>query len=371
MSTTADQLDNRAPENKEIDLGTTLTVIARGFKKLGDGIAFIFRGLGNAILTLLIFLKRRLFWILAAVALGLAWGAYQSISAGNNYTSKMIAKFNYESAVTLYGTLDNLNGLIRDANHDALAHIFSISREEAASFIKFSAEPIEDALAVSDLYKQQYLDGNRSMAARQDTLWLKILPFNEFKKTLTKYNMPLQQITVLVRRPSVLSKLQNGLINLLCSGSVLQRKKSISNQLQVEEENIIISSLQGLDTLRNVYNQRLRNLPKAGDIGSTNLNLLDRVMNTSSPELQLYEKELLFRDELKKIRQNAMNNQDIIQVYVPFSEYGNRSNSVFRSAISYGAKAFLAAIVLLLLVECYKFVDKRDKEQRLHLSSDQ
>jgi hypothetical protein len=364
MPTTVESQD-KSPlpinKEKELELGDALTLIIKTFRKLGRLMA----RLGEAVIAGLVFIKRRLWWILLAIVIGLGWGACESMKGGNSYKAEMTARFNYESTITLYGSIDYLNGLIGDARYDLLATLFSISRQEAAALLNFSAAPVKDPLIIADLYRQQYLDFNRSMLVRLDTLWPRMIPFNDFKKGLTSYNIPLQQITVFTRRPDIFPQLQKGLIHLISSNAVLQKKQLIKDQLQAEEENILLSSLQGLDTLRAVYNERIRNTLKRQENSSTNISLLDQSLNGPAPELALYDKTLLFRDELKRSRQNAMNNQDIVQVYVPFNQYGKKVHSFVKSCAVYALKALAAILLILLVIEFYQFIDRREKEQRL------
>ncbi len=354
---------NTPSESREFDLGTAIALTAKGSKKLGRSLVVFVAWLGEVVLLGLIFLKKRLLWIALAVAVGFGWGTYKSFSGGSKYSADMTARFNYGSAVTLYGTVDYLNALINDGSVDTLGKIFSISPLSAASIMKISVEPVDDALAASDLYREQYLNVDRTTLVRMDTFWARTIPFSDFKKNLTRYDMPLQKITITANRADIFAKLQQGILNEITANTVLRENADIENGLIKDEEKILATSLNGLDTLRTVYNERLRSLAAAKEPGVTNMNLGDKALLAPNPELELYDKMLVMKDELKQVRERSMNNQDVIQVYSPFSKFGKRADFLTQRSATYSMKAFIGILLLLLAIEIYQFIGRREKER--------
>jgi hypothetical protein len=350
-------------EDNEVDLGNVFNAISRFFAKLGRFLANVSMAIVSSFILLLLFLKKKIIWLVLAALIGFAYGAYTNYSRGSNYYSTMIARLNFGSSRSLYNSIDYLNALISQGRLKELSQLLKISEQEAGKLVFFEARPVEDELSIIELYKQQFLDYNRSSTLRTDTFWTRTVTYKDFKKSLTNYDMPVQEVTAIGRQPDVFPKLQPAFINLIASNGILKRNSEINQRIKVEEENILVSSLQGLDTLRTVYNKRLREQP-GGTGQSTNLTVLDQAQSKPNPELALYDKVLELKDELNAVRKDMVNNQEIIQVYASFNPVG-RKLSIFRqSAIQYTYQALVLALVILLLIELYKALNNYERNRK-------
>lgn len=351
-------------DNTDISLMTLYKLTAQLYRKIKKLIISIFDLIGILILSMILFLKKNLVWLSIALVVGLGLGVYGSYSGGPRYYAEMTVRTNFGSSRTLYNTLDYLNALIKENKTGNLAGILSVSEQEARCLIRFSAEPVKDELILTDLYKQIFLTINRNDRIRMDTFWTRTIKYEEFKDKLTKFDIPVHTITAVGIQPDIFQKIQQGLIHCISQNEVLKKNQDIGLQTQKDEENIVTSSILGLDTLRKVYNSRLQNPGRQQDNGSTNLNVLDRDLNTRVPELELYDKVLLLKDELRSIRNAAVDNQAIIQVYSGFSPEGKTMSLYRRGIADYAIKLTALTLIILIAIECYKALGRYEKKKK-------
>jgi len=354
-------------DNSDIDLGSALIIMGRGFKSIGRFFYSVFLALANAFLFALLFLKRRMWWLLGALVLGLGLGAYFNYSNGTMYYSVMTARYNFGSTRALYNTVDYLNALLGEDRRADISKILSISIEEARSLKSFSAQPLNNEKVVSDLYNEYYLSSDRSYRVRTDTFWTRTIKYKDFKEGLTRYDIPIQQLTAYSVRADIFPKIQNGLINTIVNNGILKKNEEINKKIQEDEEKIIISSIQGLDTLRQVYNERLRRSGNDQETGTTNLTVLDKTMLKPNPELELYEKFLQFKDELKAIRNNTLNNQEIVQIFASFNPVGKKASFFKQSLFNTAVQIVGLTLLVLIIIEIYQALGNYERKRKLVL----
>jgi hypothetical protein len=350
--------------DNDMDLGSAMLIIGRGFKSIGRFFANIFTAFVNFILYFLLFLKRRLWWLIGALVIGLALGTYLNKVNGTMYYSVMTARYNFGSTRALYNTVDYLNALIGERRLAEIGKILSISPEEARSVKFFSAHPLQDEKIIADLYNDYYLTSDRSFHIRTDTFWTRTIRYKDFKDGLTKYDLPVHQLIAYSNRSDIFPKIQNGLINAIVGNGSLKKNEEISKKIQEEDEQMLVSSIQGLDTLRMVYNERLRKIENDPETGATNLTLLDKATQKQNPELELYDKFLQFKDELKAVRRNTLKNQEIVQVSASFNPVGKKLSILRQSVVTTTARIVVLVLVILLFVELYIALGSYEKKKK-------
>ena len=161
--------------------------------------------------------------------------------------------------------------------------------------------------------------------------------------------------------PDIFPKIESGLINLISGNGTLKKNQELNSEMQNDDERIIVTSLQGLDTLRTVYNERLRMTSAENSTGSANINVLDKSQLKPNPELELYEKVLQLKDELKTIRNRKLNRLALIQVYASFSPVGKKVSVFKQDSFKYGYITVLIGLLLFILFEAYKGLSLYEK----------
>ncbi|MFT3825567.1 MAG: hypothetical protein QM731_16730 [Chitinophagaceae bacterium] len=272
------------------------------------------------------------------------------------YYSDATVRTNFESSRELYNSVDYLNALIKQGQTNELTRIFDISAKEALDLESFEAEPVDNNLIVTDLYKERFLNYRRNEIFRQDTFWTQAIKLNDFKAKLTRYDYPLHVVTAISRGENIFPKLQKGLVNLVSQNPVLQRNKEIADNTLHEQEKLLLRSLDELDSLSSTYNKRLLQEDNSKEGGNNNLTLLDKSL-LRTPELDLYDKVLLIRDELAALRSRASINQDILQVYTPFGAIGQKQTVLRQSFFKCMLIGVAFAISFILLIRLIKYLN--------------
>lgn len=355
---------NQPPKENDIDLGSLLSSTRRGFKSMARSLGSGGSALGTGLMNIIIFAKKRFFWFVLAAAAGIGYGWYIESGRTITYDSEMSARFNFRSTITLYNSIDYLNSLISERDRAQLSKLLGITEEEAGWLTHFAAEPIRDELTLSELYKQHFMMFDRSIAVRNDTFWTRILPYDRFKSSLSNYDIPMQKVTASSTHTYIFGKIQPGFLQLIASNEVLKKNQDISTQLQAQEKDIILSSIYGLDTLRTVYNERLRQFPNAGTSQATSINLMERAVIPASPELQLYDKVMVLKDELRAITNFSVNNNQLVQVYAPFNPVGKRQDAFKQNIVTTTVGALIIMLVILVAIEAFKFVNAYEKRSK-------
>lgn len=351
------------PENsgQEADVSLLLYKSGKALKQFILWIAALFAGLGKAVLAGLLFLLRNILWLAIGAAIGIAYAAYIVKRDGKHYVADMTVKANFNSTRSLYNTIDLFNQLIGTGRTDELADLFKISNQEAKQLVAFSISSIESELITAELYKQQFLQNDRTVKIRQDTFWMRTIKYPDFKESLTKLDYPYQQITVTSTDPTLFPKLQKGIIDYVSRNELLQElrnKQVISNR---DEEKLIISAIENIDTLRRAYNQRLLRGQDPSLSGGNQLMVMESTPNIKTPELDLYDKMLELQDELKSSRKRNSTEHDILEVFTPFNTIGKRLRFFDQAGTEYALTGLAISFLILLSLSIYRSVSSGKK----------
>ncbi len=273
----------------DADVSLLLYKTGRSFKQFFIWLGKIFTQLGKSLATGLLFLMRNIVWLIAGTLLGLGYGYFQFTRNGAHFVAEMTAKANFNSSRALYSTVDYVNSLIANGQVDELGKLFNISREEARQLVEFSANAVESELMAADIYQQQFMQYDRTAKTRQDTFWLKTLKYSDFKKSLTKYDYPYHEIRVVSTNPSIFPRLEKGMVDYISRNELLQdikNRQAISNN---DEEKLIATAIENIDTLRRVYNERLKKGQPATLPSGNQMTILESKPEiTTTPELDLF-----------------------------------------------------------------------------------
>jgi hypothetical protein len=351
-------------ENKDqdVDLGVLIYKAAQAVKRFFALVGRGFAALGTALLFSLFFLRRNILWLLLGTVAGLAYGIYLKSRDGSSYSSSMTVRTNFNSSPSLYNTIDYINALIGQGRLEDLSRLFSISSEDAKTVRHVEARPIRNELMVAEMYREQFLTAYRHDHVRFDTLWPKTIKYEDFKSSLERDDYPYHLVTVTSTRSDIFPKIQKGITDFISKNEVLSRNRQVAREINVEEEALLRSSISGLDTLRSTYN---KSLLAGGQIESQRtVNVFEDPVRIEAPELELYDKMLVLKDELKSTRNNSLASQEIVQVYSPFNPVGKEvplfRQNVFRNALT----GFLLMLFLLIVISLYRFLVKLERLER-------
>jgi len=348
---------------KEIDMGVFLNALSRSVKKAGHGIALFFVGLFDSIIWFLLFLKNNIIWLAVGALVGASYGLYVYQKSGPSYYSDLVVRANFESSRLLYQKIDYFNALIRSRRLDELQKLFNIDVTTASKLKSFRIDPVKDPLQVSDLYRKNYLDYKRNNTITADTSWTRTMTFKDFETQLTKYDFPLHTIRMYSANAIVFPKIQEGLIREMNNNAILLYIQQTTGKIYQEEEQLLSSSIQGLDSLRVAYIKRiLENNGKERSEGSNVF--LSQTPAQTAPEIEIYDKTLILKDELSETRRKNLDQKDILQVYSDFNRVGTRTSSFNEAYANYAWIGCLLALIILLLIKLLSLLKTYERNSR-------
>ena len=213
------------------------------------------------------------------------------------------------------------------------------------------------------MYKERFLSLYHNTQVRMDTFWVKTITYDDFKNSLTKYDYPIHEIRAVSNNAYVFPKIQKGLINFMSRNETLQAVKANGEDVSKQEVSLLESSIRSLDTLRSSYNKRLASGGNTNDRGNT-VTMLEGNMVTIPPELELYNKMLQLKDELKQARNEAVLQQNILEVYSPFAAVGRRESFLEQRIVRYSLYGLLAAFIITALIGLYKTLTAMEQEYK-------
>ena len=348
--------------SSEADINLLLYKTGKTIKSGLQGMGRVFMRLCSIIASLIGFLFHNGLWLLTGIVAGAGYGISQIAMNGPAYSSEMVIRANFNSARALYGTIDYLNALIDGGKKETLANIFAISPDEAGQLVAFTVKPIESELTVARIYRNEFLESDRTNKIRQDTFWTRTIKYPEFKKSLNNYDYPDHVILAVTRSPDLYVNLQQGITSYLADNKLLQELKNQYATIAVEREESILEALGDLDSLRQAYTYKIRNSRLTEP--NQQLSILPyATAQPAFPELEVYEKMLELQAVLKQIRIQSALEKNIIEILAPFNPIGEKISSTKRVAEQVLQGLGIAAIILLC-VWLYRSVIELGKTNR-------
>ncbi len=347
------------PKEDDVDLGRLFYKTGGAINNFFLGIGRFFAWLGKALLLFVFFLRKNILWLLIGVAIGAGYGYYLVAKNGKDYHATMTVQANYNSTRALYNTINIFNALVDNRKTDDLSKIFNISKEEAASLRGFSISPVESELIAAQLYKERFLNLYHNTRVRMDTFWIKTVKYEDFKSSLTKFDYPIHEVKATSNNALIFPKIQQGFVTYVSNNESLLAGKATGTSSNEEEIKLLENSIQSLDTLRNSYNKRLTTPSNSRE--GTNVTMLDGNLAAANPELQLYDKMLQLKDELKMAKSQAVQEREIIQVVSPFGAMGQSAGFLQQKVVQYSLIGLLLAFIIVGAIRLNKYLTSLEK----------
>jgi hypothetical protein len=351
------------PQERELDLGVFFNLIGKIVRRFFEAFRSLFVLLFQLLLGILLFIKRKIIWLALGSLIGLGFGLQRYFSKGPAYYSDLFVRANFESSRLLYNQIDYYNSLIKENRFKELATNFKLPVNEAEELIEFEISPVNNDLEAAKLYRSTFLSHMRTSKDNLiDTQWIKTMKFTEFKQSLELYDFPLQRIRLYSSRPDIYNQVEKGIIYSINNNEQFLAIKQNMISMFKNEEEILNRSLVGLDSLRTAYNKNISEMALVAKSTGTSIVLNDQ--NLRSPEIDLYDKELLLKDELINAKKRSIEQQNILQVNASFSPLGTKRSGVNQDFFKYTWWGALIIFGILLLIELYKYLDKIDNQKK-------
>ena len=347
-------------KESEIDLGIFLNLVGKLFSSVAKAIGSFFSFLFQLLLSIFIFIKRKIIWLAAGALAGLSLGLYFYFKDGPVYYSDMVVRSNAGSSMPLYNTIGYFNSLIGDDRIKELTTVFDISEADSRKLIRFEIAPVNDELETVKLYEDFVADYSPNSLAN-DTQRIIVIKYADFRKNITDISYPLQRIRVYSHSPEIYASIQQGLIrNLEQNKNLLTLHEKFTGVLR-EEEALLSRSMAGLDSLRVAYYKNIASGNAKGEGGNVVLGSNNK--SFSNPEIELYDKEMQLKDALTRIRNKLIEQQTAFRIASNINARGSKVSGYNQEFFKYAWMGLLVSFSLVLLIECYKFLNEMDKRQ--------
>jgi len=344
----------------EVEISDFLRLLGRIVTKIWTGIAWLFTNLFELLILFFLFLKRKAIWLGLAIVLGLGLGFYMYSNEGAVYRSEMVTKSNFESNYFLYNQISYFNSLISNKNFSEISRIFNLNETEARDLVGFKVEPVKSDIEAAKLYREAFLRSKRNHNYGFDTIWSRTMRFDVFKKQLTDEDYPVNKIIVRSKQPNVFPKIQQGILSSFNNNPELKEKKQNLLEIRKQEEALLTDALNNIDTLRKVYNKKLT-MQSENPSGSNQFILGER--DIRNPELDLYDKTMVIKDELIELKMKAAEEKEPLVLYAGLGSTGKTESFVRKVGIP-ALYLLVAVFSILVIIEFIKYLARVEKKKR-------
>lgn len=337
------------------DVSFLLYKTAQAIKRALNGLGSVLVAIGLVIKNFFLFLFRNLAWLVLGTVIGLGFGLYKYMKAGPQYSSELVVQVNFNSARSLYNTIEHINILIGNGGKDELSRIFKITKDDAAKLTRFTIEPVKEEMIVADMYRRKFLlDPVDKHNIRQDTFWTRTVPYRDFKESLKEYDYPLHKITAISYNRDLFGKLQNGITDRLLANELAGRFKTAEAENNEEDIKLLAAAIDGLDTLRRTYNEKLRKGDDIPQVIDQKAGLPQNNFSFVAPELELYDRLMQLREELKLARRRAVQESNVVEVHSEFVSPGKRVPLLEENILQSTIMGLIFVLAILFLIQVVK-----------------
>lgn len=342
---------NKKNTEEEVDLGSLFVIIGRGFSKLFNFIAKIFKGLFHLLVLFLIFIKKHFIKLAIAGVLGGLIGGYFHFKKEDAYISSMVIQPNYKSAGQLYFGINYYNNLIKQEETNKLAEVFNISNEEAISLKKITIEPI--------INENDIINSFDEAMRKLDTLAVESYTFKDYKTAFTHIDYKFHVIEVTSADKDIFSLLKPAIVNILKNNEYFSRVVKLNVENYNRSDSIFRQDLSSLDSLSKVYMKAIIEESKK-DFKGTNIDLGNS--ENVDKELELYTTKRDINGAIIYNSRDRAERLEIVNVISDFQPVGEKVKGLENNLAVLGFVSFIGLMFFfLLLVELNKFLENYKK----------
>ncbi|NNC33551.1 MAG: hypothetical protein HKO09_01575 [Croceitalea sp.] len=330
----ANQPAKNSPED-EIDLGQLFQLIGKGFSKLFDFIAGIFKGIFHIFILGLLFIQKHFIVLVSTTIVGGILGFVLDNMKTEKFESKMVVEPNFNSVQQLYNNIGFYNDLAAAKDSFALASALKISPEEASSIRKIFVDSYTD-----ENQKIQLFD---SFIRKLDSTTVKALDYDSFMKNFNSMDARFHQISVVATDNRVAKKIQPAIIGSISANNYFKLQKRINDENLVLQDTILRKQLTEIDSLEKIYQTVLLKEAEKPMQG-TNINLAENGQSQNK-ELALVQERETLKNRLVTLNQEKANKATILNVISDFPSRG-----VKQKGFLYSYKLFMPVFSVLFVL---------------------
>jgi len=332
MSTSTPKKTN----DEEIDLGVLFNSIGRGISRLfaaiGSGIMFVL----NTILAVVIFVRKRIVYFVAACGIGLIGGIILENTTPKKYIATATLEPHFESARQLYSNVKYLDDLANQKDSIQLGGFFNIPPSDAAKISSVEIAPFFTENTLLQEYNN-YVVGLDSLVATEIT-------FADFENQLDGFERKIHTLTIKSTKQDIFGSLLTPLMNSVSEVDYFkdQQATRLSN-LELSDSITQVSIVQ-TDSLLSLFEEvRIAEANKEFSNG-TNLYMSEKAEDNT--EILLLNRKIELTKQLEEIRTQKLKARNVVDVIADFPEVGYLETSIWKNRKPLGT---LAGFILLSL----------------------
>jgi len=305
----------------EIDLGQLFQLIGRGFQKLFNFIASIFKGIFNVIILFLLFLQKNFVVLSIAVIVGVVGGFLADMFKTPKYISKMVVEPNFNSVQQLYNNIDFYNDLAKAEDSLTLSRALDIS--------------VSDASTIKGLFVDSYSDENQKIKLfdefirELDTTTVKALDYESYLKNFNSMDARFHQISLIAADDGVAKKAQPAIIKSISANEYFKLQKRINDENISLQEKIYNQQLSEIDSLQQLY-KRVLEKEAEKPMQGTNINLAENG-ESQNKELALVKERDVLKNRLVYLNREKADKSSILNVISDFPARGVKVKGFWNS----------------------------------------
>jgi hypothetical protein len=335
---------------EEIDLGQLFRLIGKGFNKFGDLITGIFRFGWNLIIQIVLFFMKHTLKFCIAIFIGAVIGFGVDYSGDPEYEASMVVRPNYSSGRQLYKNIAYYDELVKQKNFNLLSTTFGISEEQAQTLVSFEIEPV-----INDNYMLSTYD--EFLSSIDSTVALNF-EYESYTENFKNYSFSEHEIVVVSNSNTIFDKLENAIVQGIVNNEYFEKLESAEKLILARNEDYLTSSLQNVDTLRQVYQEVLLAEAKKQTSQGTNINMASSTKE--SKELELFQEEVRINKGLDGINRTRVKKVEILNIISSFQKIGFKKNRLLdRSTLRFSVLAFFGLLAFLVWVELAPIIRKK------------
>lgn len=342
---------NQNKNQEEVDLGSILVIIGKGFSNFFNFIGNIFKSIFHFVITILLFLKKNILKIGVATLIGLVIGLFLEVKKQDLYGAELLVEPNFKSARQLYNNVNYYNDLVKQKDTAVIKQTFNLDAYSAGALKKFTIEPIRIENDIIEAYDELIL--------AVDTLTIKSYKYQDFKNSFTDYDYKVHKINVISRFKNSFPKIGNVIISSIVENKYFSNSKELLNENLNKIDSLYRKNLIQLDTLQKVYLNVMLAEAKKQSTG-TSIDLGGEKRTTK--ELEVFETNKKIVKELTKLAKDKTENYEVINVISNFQPIGYKIQGVTKNyAFLLGLLGAGIMIISLLLIQLNSYLNKYQK----------
>jgi len=333
------------PGSEEVELGQLFEAISKLFEKLYNFVFSILKFFFSAIIygSKVLIDNFKQIVLIIIVAGGLGYGLEQISTP--RYDSTMLVQTYFDAKYQLHTNLNYYNALLNEQNYAVLSNIFNTDEETIMKIRKFEINPGPESDNQKLLNYDKYLKGLDSIRAQE-------ISYDDFLENRGIFSGSVYEIRVETTQKDIFKSLEEGIYKSFNNLYSIKKMAQRDSLITIRRSNILQSIVE-IDSLQDVY---INVLEEESQSTKAKISLGDgfplQQEKTNTKEFQLLNKEIELRDELRRLDEEKLEENEFYKVMSTFQDVGNRVNKITQKY-----SLMLPALAFVLL--CLGYLIKR------------